>query len=63
MMKDQNKVIAAVVTVNLGICALIAFAVMVTKSAAPLFGLLCMLSYKHKPCESCKERPCLESPE
>lgn len=56
-MKEQDNAVAAVITVNLCICALIAFAVMVTKSAAPLFGLLCMMSYKHKPCETCKDNP------
>lgn len=53
-MKDQDKVLAVTCAVNLGICAVVAFAVMVTKSAAPLFGLLCMMSYKHKDCEKCK---------
>ena len=54
-MKEQDKVLAVACAVNLGICALIAFAVMVTKSAAPLFGLLCMMSYKHKPCDTCED--------
>ena len=56
MMNEQDKVIAACVTVNIGICVVVALAVMVTKSAAPLFGLLCMMSYKHKDCESCEEK-------
>ena len=55
MMNEQDKVIAACVAVNIGICVVVALAVMVTKSAAPLFGLLCMMSYKHKGCDGCGE--------
>ena len=56
-MKEQDKVLAVACAVNLGICAVVALAIMVTKSAAPLFGLLCMMSYKHKPCETCEDNP------
>ena len=54
-MKEQDKVLAVACAVNLGICAVVALAIMVTKSVIPLFGLLCMMSYKHKDCDGCGE--------